>query len=107
MVYQFKNKKTGKIVDIVMSMKDYKPYRGKSDNEDHWERVYDVPQVNIGNATVVDPSIPNVPLIFVPYVALPIFIVFTSGNTRSVPVPIFIPPVAVESEQIIIGPVVC
>ena len=55
MVYQFKNKKTGKIVDIVMSMKDYKPYRGKSDNEVHWERVYDVPQVNIGNATVVDP----------------------------------------------------
>ena len=55
MVYQFKNKKTGKIVDIVMSMKNYRPYRGKSDNEDHWERVYDVPQVNIGNATVVDP----------------------------------------------------
>jgi hypothetical protein len=55
MVYQFKNKKTGKIVDIVMSMKDYKPYRGKSGNEDHWERVYDVPQVNIGNATVIDP----------------------------------------------------
>ena len=55
MDYQFKNKKTGKIVDIVMSMKDYRPYRGKSDNEDHWERVYDVPQVNIGNATVVDP----------------------------------------------------
>ena len=55
MVYQFKNKKTGKIVDIVMSMKNYRPYRGKSDNEDHWERVYDAPQVNIGNATVVDP----------------------------------------------------
>ena len=30
MVYQFKNKKTGKIVDVVMSMKDYKTYRGKN-----------------------------------------------------------------------------
>lgn len=55
MVYQFKNKKTGKIVDIFMTMKDYKPYRGENNNEDHWERVYDIPQVNIGNASVVDP----------------------------------------------------
>jgi hypothetical protein len=55
MVYQFRNKKTGKIIDVVMSMKDYKPYRGENGNEDFWERVYDVPQVNIGNATVVDP----------------------------------------------------
>lgn len=55
MVYQFRNKKTGKIIDVVMSMKDYKPYRGKNNDEDFWERVYDVPQVNIGNATVVDP----------------------------------------------------
>ena len=55
MVYQFKNKKTGKIVDIVMSMKDYKPYRGENGNEDFWERIYDVPQVNLGDAKVVDP----------------------------------------------------
>jgi hypothetical protein len=55
MVYQFRNKKTGKIVDIVMSMKDYKPYRGESGNDDFWERIYDVPQVNLGDAKVVDP----------------------------------------------------
>jgi len=55
MVYQFRNQKTGKIVDIVMSMIDYKPYRGENNNEDFWERVYNVPQVNIGNASVVDP----------------------------------------------------
>ena len=55
MVYQFRNKKTGKIVDIVMSMKDYKPYRGKNNDEDFWERIYDVPQVNLGDAKVVDP----------------------------------------------------
>jgi hypothetical protein len=55
MVYQFRNRNTGKIVDVVMSMKDYKPYRGKNNNEDCWERIYDAPQVNIGNATVVDP----------------------------------------------------
>lgn len=55
MVYQFKNKKTGKIVDIVMNMKDYKHYRGENDNEDFWERVYDIPQVNIGNAKITDP----------------------------------------------------
>ena len=55
MVYQFRNKKTGKIIDIVMSMKDYKPYRGKNNDEDFWERIYDLPQVNVGNAKVVDP----------------------------------------------------
>ena len=55
MVYQFKNKKTGKIVDIVMSMKDYKPYCGETGNDNFWERIYDLPQVNIGNANVVDP----------------------------------------------------
>lgn len=55
MVYQFRNTKTGKIKDVVMPMKDYKPYRGENDDEDFWERVYDLPQVNIGNAKVVDP----------------------------------------------------
>ena len=48
----------------------------------------------------------TVPLIFVVYDDLPIFIVFTIGTVRSVPVPMFIPPVAVESDPIIIGPVV-
>jgi hypothetical protein len=56
---------------------------------------------------VRSPDIFNGPSIFVVYVGLPIFIVFTIGDTRSVPVPIFIPPVAVESDPIIIGPVVC
>lgn len=55
MVYQFRNKKTGKIIDIVMSMKDYKHYRGQNNDDDNWERIYDMPQVNIGNASVVDP----------------------------------------------------
>jgi len=55
MVYQFRNTKTGKIKDVVMPMKDYKPYKGENGNEDFWERVYDLPQVNIGNAKVVDP----------------------------------------------------
>ncbi len=55
MVYQFRNTKTGKIKDVVMPMKEYKPYRGENGNEDFWERVYDLPQVNIGNAKVVDP----------------------------------------------------
>ena len=55
MVYQFRNKKTGKIIDVVMSMKDYKHYRGQNNDDDNWERIYDMPQVNIGNASVVDP----------------------------------------------------
>lgn len=55
MVYQFRNKKTGKIIDIVMPMKDYQHYKGENGDEDCWERVYDLPQVNIGNAKVVDP----------------------------------------------------
>lgn len=55
MIYQFRNKKTGKIIDIVMPMKDYKHYKGEDGTEDFWERVYDLPQVNIGNAKVVDP----------------------------------------------------
>jgi hypothetical protein len=55
MVYQFRNKKTGKIIDVIMPMKDYKHYKGENNNEEHWERVYDCPQVNIGNGKVVDP----------------------------------------------------
>lgn len=55
MVYQFRNKKTGKIADVVMSMKDYKHYHGENDEEDCWERVYDAPQVNLGNTKITDP----------------------------------------------------
>jgi hypothetical protein len=36
-------------------MKEYKHYCGENGDEDFWERVYDLPQVNIGNAKVVDP----------------------------------------------------
>lgn len=54
MIYQFKNKKTGEIRDIVMSMKDYIPYRGENNNEDDWERIYYAPQVNLGD-TKLDP----------------------------------------------------
>ena len=38
-----------------MSMRDYKPYKGENGNEDFWERIYDLPQVNIGNSKVSDP----------------------------------------------------
>ena len=38
-----------------MPMKDYQPYKGENGKEDFWERIYDLPQVNIGNAKTVDP----------------------------------------------------
>lgn len=55
MIYQFRHKTTGKIVDVCMPMRDYKHYRGENGNEDCWERVYVSPQVNIGNASTADP----------------------------------------------------
>ena len=57
-------------------------------------------------SAVKAPVTVNDPFIFVPYVPLPIFIVFTVGTVKFVPVPIFIPPDAVESDPIYIGPVV-
>lgn len=54
MIYSFKNKKTGQIKDVSMSMKDYAPYKGESGKEDCWERIYNLPQVNMGN-TRTDP----------------------------------------------------
>jgi hypothetical protein len=33
-----------------MPMSDYKHYKGENGKEDFWERIYDLPQVNIGNA---------------------------------------------------------
>lgn len=50
MIYQFRNKNNGKIIDVSMPMKEYKLYRGPNNDEDFWERIYDLPQVNIGNA---------------------------------------------------------
>jgi len=40
-----------------MPMSDYKPYKGEDGQDEGWKRVYDSPQVNIGNyvAKKVDP----------------------------------------------------
>ena len=46
----------------------------------------------------------KVPLTTVVYVELPRFTEFVFGVDKFVPVPIFIPPVIVESDPIIIGP---
>lgn len=55
MVYQFRHKITGEVADIVMAMKDYKHYKGPQNDDENWERVYECPQVNIGNGKVSDP----------------------------------------------------
>jgi len=55
MIYSFRNTKTNEIKDIEMPMKDYKPYKGENGKEDFWERIYDLPQVNIGNSKVSNP----------------------------------------------------
>lgn len=52
MIYQFRNTKTQEIVEVSMPMKEYKHYMGENGDEDFWERIYDLPQVNIGNAKV-------------------------------------------------------
>ena len=40
-----------------MPMSGYKPYKGEDGQDENWQRVYDTPQVNIGNyvAKRVDP----------------------------------------------------
>lgn len=55
MVYQFKNKNTGEIIDVVMAMKDYKHYKGENGDEDFWERVYELPQLNTSGGAKIDP----------------------------------------------------
>ena len=55
MIYKFRNIDTNEIVEVEMPMKDYQPYKGENGKEDFWERIYDLPQVNIGNAKTVDP----------------------------------------------------
>ena len=57
MIYLFYNTKTEEYREIQMSMKDYAPYCGENGDEDYWERVYDAPQISIGNSTAkrVDP----------------------------------------------------
>ena len=51
MIYKFRNTQTDEIVEVEMSMKDYTPYKGKSGEEDVWERVYETPQINMGVST--------------------------------------------------------
>lgn len=55
MIYSFRNTKTDEIIEVEMPMKDYKPYKGENGDEDFWERIYDLPQVNIGNSKVENP----------------------------------------------------
>ena len=52
MIYLFYNTKTEEYREIEMSMKDYAPYRGENNDEEEWERVYDVPQISMGNSTL-------------------------------------------------------
>ena len=66
------------------------------------EVIDELPEV-IDNA-VNAPTEFNVPLTIVAIVPLPRFTVFAVGSDVPVPVPIFIPPDAVESDPIIIGP---
>jgi len=57
MIYSFRNTETGEVRDIVMKMKDYQHYKGENNNEDCWERIYDLPQINMGLTSTksVDP----------------------------------------------------
>ena len=47
----FYNTETDEYREVEMSMKEYAPYRGENGNEDCWERVYDTPQISMGNST--------------------------------------------------------
>jgi len=61
MIYLFHNKETDEYREIEMSMKEYAPYRGENNDEDCWERIYDTPQISMGNSTskTVDPYSQN------------------------------------------------
>ena len=51
MIYLFYNTETDEYREIEMSMKEYAPYRGKNNDEDAWERVYETPQISMRNST--------------------------------------------------------
>jgi len=51
MIYLFYNTETDEYREVQMSMKEYAPYRGESNNEDTWERVYETPQISMRNST--------------------------------------------------------
>jgi len=57
MFYSFVHTVTGETKEVEMPMSDYKPYKGEDGKDEGWQRVYDTPQVNIGNyvAKKVDP----------------------------------------------------
>ena len=57
MIYTFENAETGEIREVEMSMKNYQPYKGEDGTENNWQRVYEVPQVNMGVSTAksIDP----------------------------------------------------
>ena len=57
MFYNFVHTVTGETKEVEMPMSEYKAYRGEDGTDDKWQRVYDAPQVNIGNyvAKKVDP----------------------------------------------------
>ena len=57
MVYRFRNTKTGEIKEVFMKMKDYELYKGEEGDEHFWERIYDLPQINMGLTSTksVDP----------------------------------------------------
>lgn len=55
MIYLFRHKKTGEEKEVILSLDEPKIYKGKSGNDDNWERVFTVPEVNIGNAKVGNP----------------------------------------------------
>lgn len=38
-----------------MAMKDYKHYKGENGDEDFWERVYELPQLNTSGGAKIDP----------------------------------------------------
>jgi hypothetical protein len=56
-VYKFKNKNTDEVHEVEMPMKNYAPYKGPNGNDENWERVYEAPQINMGNSTAkkIDP----------------------------------------------------
>jgi hypothetical protein len=57
MFYNFIHKVTGETKEVEMSMAEYKPYKGEHGQDSEWQRIYDAPQVNMGNyiAKKVDP----------------------------------------------------
>ena len=61
MIYLFHNKETDEYREVEMKMKDYTPYLGENNDEDFWERVYEIPQISMGNSTskTVDPYSQN------------------------------------------------